>query len=91
MKTFNPELLKKMLADRDWTAGQLHREIWVKYHDAGISRQGVYGWLTGEVAPSAINLARLSDLLGVTIDEMFSEQTEKENDDDRGKSQPQDG
>lgn len=77
MKTFNHETINKLMADRKWNSSDLHRAIFLDY--ANISTQAINSWLSGKITPSAKYLAILSDVLGVSIDDFFTEQKRRNN------------
>ena len=65
--------IRQMMADRGITVAQL--QDWLEID----SPQAVYKWLHGVNLPSVSHLYGLSQILGVTIEEILAVEEEKDN------------
>lgn len=60
--------LRRMLAERGWTQGELVRKIFGEANNN--QRVMVNRWFTGKVAPDAADLLNLAEAFGVTAEEI---------------------
>jgi transcriptional regulator with XRE-family HTH domain len=60
--------LRKLLAERGWTQGDLCRKIFEKVDTP--ERMIVSRWFTGKTAPSAADLLNLAEAFGVTAEDI---------------------
>lgn len=67
--------LRRMLAERGWTQGDLARKIF-KEVDTN-ERMTVSRWITGKTAPSAADLLNLAEALGVTAEDIARKKKSK--------------
>lgn len=56
--------LDEMLLDRGWSQADLHRKT-------ELSKDTISKWVAGKVEPNPYNLARVADVFGISVDELY--------------------